>query len=65
MLVMFEKSTSTDKVYIDSRHVLYVRAWVQPETTLITLATVSPSISYEFCVKGDVAAVVKALNSAI
>ena len=64
MLVPFEKSGSSDKVYINSRHVLYVRAWINPNTTLITLATVSPSISYEFSVKGDVDSVVKILNAA-
>jgi hypothetical protein len=65
MMVMFEKSGSSDKIYINRDHVLYLRAWLHPETTLITLATVSPSISYEFSVKGDVETTVKKLNSAV
>ena len=64
MLVMFEKSGSSDKIYINSNHVLYLRAWIHPNTTAITLSTVSPSISYEFTVKGDVESVVKILNAA-
>ena len=63
MLVMFEKSGSSDKLYINSDHILYMRSWIHPNTTAITLSTVSPSISYEFTVKGNVEEIVKMLNS--
>ena len=64
MLLMFEKSGSSDKIYINSKHILYLRSWIHPNTTAITLATVSPSISYEFTVKGNVEDVVKMINAA-
>ena len=61
---MFEKSGSSDKIYINTDRILYMRAWIHPNTTAITLATVSPSISYEFTVKGDVDSIAKMLNTA-
>ncbi|GEM_PF-5986805 len=64
MMLMFEKSGSSDKIYINRNHILYARSWIHPNTTAITLSTVSPSISYEFTVKGHIDDVIRMINGA-